>query len=788
MKTFYTFFLLVLFLIPSLRTNAQDSLWVFDVLTSLDTPWEILWGPDDYLWVSERNGRVQRIGINSVSGGFAGFVPDVQETGEAGLLGMAVNIEDDTIRVYVVYANSVHNDVRLVRFDFEISSKHPGNRLVNSVPLLTGLPLNAIHVGSRLKIVEGKLFMTFGDAASAELAQDPAALNGKILRMNLDGTAPDDNPWANSPYPYNLIWSTGHRNPQGLVFGPNGILYSSEHGPNTDDEINIIEKGRNYGWPNVQGYCDTPLEVAFCTGANVAEPIKAWTPTLAVAGLEYYQGTLFPDWNGSLLLTTLKENDLRLLKLSSDGKTIVEEKIYLDKELGRLRDVCVSPEGRVFVAVSNKDGRGTPKNGDDRIVELAPAGPLPIIHSPTSPTFADSIVCIKENFEVSFATTGNFAPGNRFFLNVIGEPGKATGAQFDSTIIRSDSQAFTVESIQTEGQRLRFSVFSTRPYIVGDTSDFMTVAQRPIVTVGSLHRTLCGDQDSIVLTAKVTPGTAGSVSVRWSTGDTTLSIVVRDSGLYQVTAFDPYGCTWEEIPITVTKQSLPEVSIKSGKRTICEGDSLVLEADGFGGSQFRWSTGEESFAITVKEAGTYWVEATSSDSCIGRSAEVNISVVAPPPQPEITRDGFLLTASAADSFQWYKNGELIPGATGQEYQVTANGEYSVGVRNAAGCESLSDPVSVQVSSVEDGAELAGNLSVYPHPVSDQMVLQFGRELYGLGTITLIDMEGKEVLRLEKYFNGENRKELSLQGIASGGYLLNVRVGQKNWSSHITVKR
>src|SRR4030095_1738498 len=119
-----------------------------------------------------------------------------------------------------------------------------------------------------------KLFVTTGDASNQSLAQSISSPNGKVLRLNLDGTIPADNPVAGNPY-----WSWGHRNPQGLVYA-NNILYSSEHGPSNDDEVNIIERGRNYGWPNVQGFCDAGSEPAFCTANNVREPLKAWTPTI----------------------------------------------------------------------------------------------------------------------------------------------------------------------------------------------------------------------------------------------------------------------------------------------------------------------------------------------------------------------------------------------------------------------------------------------------------------------------------------------------------------------------
>jgi mono/diheme cytochrome c family protein len=165
----------------------------------------------------------------------------------------------------------------------------------------------------------------------------------------------------------------GHRNIQGLVYGTNGTLYSSEHGDAIEDELNIIKKAGNYGWPNVEGFCSTEEEKAFCAGKQVMEPLRAWTPVVAPAGMDYYASDAIPEWKNSILLTTLKTESLRVLKLNGTGDKVLSESIYLDHQFGRLRDLCVSPAGDVYVATSNRDwnpGEGYPKKGDDRIVRI----------------------------------------------------------------------------------------------------------------------------------------------------------------------------------------------------------------------------------------------------------------------------------------------------------------------------------------------------------------------------------------------------------------------------------
>ncbi len=154
-----------------------------------------------------------------------------------------------------------------------------------------------------------------------------------------------------------------------------GVLYSTEHGPRDNDEVNRIEMGRNYGWPNVRGFCDNdvlPGEQAFCQTNNVVEPLRVWTPTIAPAGADIYNANLIPGWKGSLLFTTLKGAALIRLTLSADGGRVVDQETFFQDRFGRLRDVLVGPRGEVYLATSNRDGRGNPAPGDDRILLVLP--------------------------------------------------------------------------------------------------------------------------------------------------------------------------------------------------------------------------------------------------------------------------------------------------------------------------------------------------------------------------------------------------------------------------------
>ena len=342
--------------------NPPNDNWPSDsirvVKSNLNFPWEILWGKDDFIWMTERSGKISKIDPKSGDVITATVLLYVVSTGEGGLLGM-VQHPDFLANglLYVVYNYTVGGNYleKVVRLRFDNIS------LVEPVTIFDNISASNIHNGSRLLISAGpdpKLFITTGDAANGGQAQNTASLSGKVLRLNLDGAIPADNPIVGSP-----IWSLGHRNPQGLV-EVNGLLYASEHGPNVEDELNIIEKGRNYGWPSVTGPCDGG-EAGFCAANSVKEPIwSTGSVTLAVSGMDYYNNTRIAGWNNSILLTTLKDATLYRHQLSADGKTIIATTPYFKGDWGRLRDVCVSPAGRVYICTSNG-------GNNDRLIEIS---------------------------------------------------------------------------------------------------------------------------------------------------------------------------------------------------------------------------------------------------------------------------------------------------------------------------------------------------------------------------------------------------------------------------------
>jgi glucose/arabinose dehydrogenase len=383
MKRFGLYLLSILLLTacsPEESHSQEESEFTFrNVTTGLDTPWEVAMGPDGMLWITERPGRISRVDPDGDGTQMEVTVIDEvfekPDDGEWGLMGLTFHPEFDTEPwVYIGYTYGTEQDPKnkIVRFRWENGQMGETETVIEDIDGAWN------HDGCRVRFgPDGKLYVTMGDAAIPSLAQNPMSPNGKILRVNDDGSIPEDNPFAMMDGYHPLIYSMGHRNPQGLIWA-NGILYSSEHGANTDDELNIIEAGENYGWPMIEGYCDNESGNVNCS--EYVDPIRSYNPqsnTEALAGIDYYpaDGNI-EGWRNSILLTALAQRKLIVASLSSDGREVTDSREFFVGKWGRLRDVLVTDDQRVFVAVSNRDGRGNPRPEDDRIIE--------IVHSSTS--------------------------------------------------------------------------------------------------------------------------------------------------------------------------------------------------------------------------------------------------------------------------------------------------------------------------------------------------------------------------------------------------------------------
>ena len=311
-----------------------------DVVTGLQSPWSVAFREGVPL-ISERDsGRILEV----AGDGSTREVAVVEETaarGEGGLLGLAV---DDRGRLYAYYTSE--GDNRIVRFD--VDGAAGALSLGEPTVILDGVRKSTTHNGGRIAFgPDGMLYATTGDAGAPEQAQDPGSLSGKILRMTPDGDVPPDNPFDNS-----LVWSLGHRNPQGIAWSDDGTLYATEFGQNTWDELNIIQPGKNYGWPLVEGLAGN---------TDYVDPVQQWSPgDASPSGMAHLDGTLY--------IANLRGQVLRTVPVADDSTSSVS----WAGDYGRLRDVAVSPEGYLWIMTNNTDGRGTPTTPvDDRILAIS---------------------------------------------------------------------------------------------------------------------------------------------------------------------------------------------------------------------------------------------------------------------------------------------------------------------------------------------------------------------------------------------------------------------------------
>ncbi|MEX1136517.1 MAG: PQQ-dependent sugar dehydrogenase [Balneolales bacterium] len=317
-----------------------------EIINGLESPRNITVGPDGWLWINEIRGTVSR--MNPESGEIMKLleVPDVFFESARGLLSTALHPEfEEHPYVYLHYTYAEQETgSRITRYTFT------GDTLTDRKIILDDLPGGSGHSGSKMMIgPDNKLWLATGDASQDDLAQNLDTYHGKVLRMDLDGSVPEDNPIKGS-----RIWTSGHRNIQGITHG-NGKIYASEFGPANDDEVNLLRKGGNYGWPDVQGLCDSESERQYCRDSLIVEPLVAFNPVIAPAGIAYYGHDAIPEWKNSLLLASLRIQTLRVLRLNEDGDQVDGINIFFQQHFGRIRDVAVDSQERIFLLTSNTD-------------------------------------------------------------------------------------------------------------------------------------------------------------------------------------------------------------------------------------------------------------------------------------------------------------------------------------------------------------------------------------------------------------------------------------------------
>lgn len=310
------------------------------IAEKLAIPWSIA-KSDNIFYVTERDGRLLKIDSSGeLTEQSLDLDKEILHYGEGGLLGLLLTPDfTDSGQAYLYHTfqedDQISNRIVMVEKD--------GDTWQEVDVLVEQIPGARFHNGGRLKLgPDNKLYATTGDALEPDLAQDETSLVGKILRMNLDGSVPEDNPFSDS-----LVYSFGHRNPQGLTWGDDGTMYASEHGNNAHDELNVIEAGKNYGWPVIEG--DENAE-------EMSPPLyHTGDSTWAPSGIGYYDGTLY--------VATLRGSQIIAYNLESgEPETFYENS-------GRMRDIWIE-DGYLYTITSNRDGRGNPDQSDDQLIRI----------------------------------------------------------------------------------------------------------------------------------------------------------------------------------------------------------------------------------------------------------------------------------------------------------------------------------------------------------------------------------------------------------------------------------
>ena len=348
------------------RTSAQSGtkFKVETVVGGLEVAWSIVWAPDGRMIFTERPGRVRVFEKGALREKPLFVVPDVEQTGETGLMSVVLHPQFSSNQfIYLSYGyGNRGSNVRVVRY------RETPEGFVDRKVIIENIPAAQFHAGCRLRFgSDGKLYITTGDATRRELAQKMDSLAGKTLRLNDDGTVPQDNPFVGQKDVRPEIWSFGHRNAQGMDWQPgSNLMFQTEHGPSGfdgpqgGDEVNVVEKGKNYGWPTIHHTQ---------TQAGLESPLLEYTPSCAPASGMFYRGSAFPKFKGNFFFGCLRGE--MLIRVVLDGRTVLGQEGII-KDYGRIRDVAEGPDGAIYFSTSNKDGRGKPANDDDRIIRLVP--------------------------------------------------------------------------------------------------------------------------------------------------------------------------------------------------------------------------------------------------------------------------------------------------------------------------------------------------------------------------------------------------------------------------------
>ncbi|MEX6690820.1 PQQ-dependent sugar dehydrogenase [Danxiaibacter flavus] len=348
--------------------RAEGTLVVVDTLaSSLIVPWDICFLPSGDMLFTERNGKVRKYADGRLDPKPVLQVPDIEVEGKRGLLGLCLH--PDFARNHFLYLAYNHRDddkslLRVARYEYVDDS------LINPKTIIEGIPASHNHTGCRLKFgPDKKLYITTGDADMPMLSQDLKAFNGKILRLNDDGSIPADNPFMSNDTARHEIWTYGHRNSQGIAFQPGtNLLFNTEHGPTGGDEVNLISKGKNYGWPVIHHRDVKP---------GMTKSLMEFSPSIGPAEALFYSGKAFPALKGHLLAGNMRGE--AILNVTLKNQQITAYNFLFKNMFGRIRALAEGPDGTLYISTSMIDPPETNmtvgEKGYDLLLHIRPAKP-----------------------------------------------------------------------------------------------------------------------------------------------------------------------------------------------------------------------------------------------------------------------------------------------------------------------------------------------------------------------------------------------------------------------------
>jgi len=336
------------------------------VATGLEVPWAFAWLPNGDMLVTERPGRVRLIEKGKLKAEPVFVVPDVEPSSESGLMDVTLHPEFAKNNfIYLGYAyNKEGKRVKVVRY------KYAGGKFTEPKSVIEDIPSAANHAGMRCRFgPDKKLYVATGDSTDWTLAQKLDSLAGKTLRLNDDGTIPQDNPFVKTQGARPEVWSYGHRNAQGMTWQPgSGLMFQTEHGPSSfegkgsgGDEVNIVERGLNYGWPEIH---HTEKR------EGMISPLLEYSPACAPASAAFLSSDKISAFKGNFFFGCLRGT--RIIRVVLDGRKVVRQENLLEGTFGRIREIEEGPDGYLYFSTSNRDGRGSPAKDDDRIMRIVP--------------------------------------------------------------------------------------------------------------------------------------------------------------------------------------------------------------------------------------------------------------------------------------------------------------------------------------------------------------------------------------------------------------------------------